>query len=53
MASWLLLKMSPILATKAEAMTLLMVLKTVKMRPLRVVLVWGGKRGFRDQSLWK
>ena len=51
MASWPLMKVALILASAAEAMTLLMVLETLNMGPLRVVLVRGGKRGFGERSL--
>ena len=50
-ASWPLMKVAPILALAAEAMTLLMILETVNMGPLRVVSVQGGKRVFGDRSL--
>ena len=43
-ASLPLMKVAPILALAAEAMTLIMILETVKMGPLRVVSVRGGKR---------
>ena len=52
-ASWPLMKAAPILASAAESMTLLMILETVKMVPLRVVSVWGGKSGFGERSLRK
>ena len=52
-ASWPLMKVTPISASAAEAMPLLKILGTVKMGPLRVVSVRGGKRGFMDRSLRK
>ena len=48
-ASWPLMKAAPILAMAGEAMTLLMILETAKMGPLRVVSVWGGKRGVGER----
>ena len=51
--SWSLMMVVPISALAAEAIKLLMILETVKMGPLRVVSVRGGKRGFRDLSLRK
>ena len=52
-ASWPLMKLAPISASEAEAITLLMVFDTVKIVPLRVVSVQGGKRGFSNRSLIK
>ena len=45
-ASWPLMKLAPILDSEAEAMTLLLILETMKMGLLRLMLVMGGKRGF-------
>ena len=47
------MKVAPISALAAEAMTLLLILETVNMGPLIVVSIRGGKRGFGDRSLRK